>query len=105
MLYVSAQCIAWLKSTKNYLNWLESNKSSYDCLKSTNIDLYQTINSNQQQIIGLESENHQIDHDVTLNLPLSNLEILTTAIQRLTSKNLIVRPWKHLPGVYMLAWA
>ena len=42
-----------------------------------------------QQIIGLESENLQIDHDVTLN-SLSNLEIFTTAIQRLTLKNLIV---------------
>ena len=33
-------------------------------------------------MIGLENENLQIDHDVTLNLSLSNLEIFTTAIQR-----------------------
>ena len=41
-------------------------------------------------MIGLESENLQIDHDVTLNLSLPNLEIFTTAIQRLTLKTLIV---------------
>ena len=40
-------------------------------------------------MIGLESENIQIDQDVTLNLSLSNLEIYTTAIQRLTSNTLI----------------
>ena len=49
-------------------------------------------------MIGLESENLQIDQKVTLNLSLSNLEISTTAIQRLTSNTLIVWPWKHLPG-------
>ena len=36
-------------------------------------------------MIGLESENLKIDQDVTLNLSLSNLEISSTAIQRLTS--------------------
>ena len=33
-------------------------------------------------MIDFESENIQIDHDVTLNLSLSNIEIVTTAIQR-----------------------
>ena len=48
-------------------------------------------------MIDLEIENLQLDHDVTLNLTLSNLEIFKTAIQRLSSKASIVC------GVYMLA--
>ena len=41
-------------------------------------------------MIGLESENLQIDHDLTLNLSVSNLEIFTTAKQSLILKTLIV---------------
>ena len=44
VLHNSTKCIAWFESTKNYLNWLDSNKGSYNCFESTNIDLNQTIN-------------------------------------------------------------
>ena len=68
---------------------MESNKGSYDCFESTNMDLNQkSIKSTKND--GLESENLQIDKDVTLNLSLSNLEISSTAIQRLTPNTLII---------------
>ena len=67
----STKFIAWFESTKIYLNGLESNKIGYNCLLSTNIDLNERINSIQQQVNDLESENLQIDHVVTLSQYLS----------------------------------